>query len=282
MLSSSTMSSVVPAPFFLPLDSVKLGRFITNISHPHQGHHDPPCTQSPKPIVVPRSSYAGLNQIATSRGFGTLLTSFIAAGFTKRAKIRISITAEHVKTYTLDNSNEWFEEAIGISVTRTWVGKAVNRGDQVYMIVGFHTVTNARIVEESTKGGHVGGQINLPIGLSLNAAGAIAPFANLVDPAFGGSRQDLDAAQSCFLAPGELVCALQYRKMNHTWFSSKTIDASRLSNAQWVCVAGERYYEEQEEDDEDIIEVTLGENLVLDKHNDVLQLSDGDNLSVPA
>lgn len=80
-------------------------------------------------------------------------------------------------------------------------------------------------------------------------------FANLTDPGIGGARQDLHSVQSRFETPGELVCALQYRKVCHRWFSSKTVGASRLSTVQWVSFAGERGYEEEEDDDEDMIEV---------------------------
>ncbi|KAB5572285.1 hypothetical protein GE09DRAFT_956676, partial [Coniochaeta sp. 2T2.1] len=74
------------------------------------------------------------------------------------------------------------------------------------------------------------GQITVPVGLSLAAAGAIVPFGRALDPSAAGS----DGTQSQFVAPGEHICAVQYRKICHQWLSSKHIDKARLSEVrQW-------------------------------------------------
>jgi hypothetical protein len=135
---------------------------------------------------------------------------------------------------------------------RKWVEKIVNQGDDIYVIVGFHTVSNARIVQESVLGREVAGQIKSSLGLILAAISAVAPLGNIVDPHVNGHHQVIEGGQIQFVAPGEQICALQYRKVCHRWLSSRRIDKAFLSkNPRWVSY--ERYRDD-EEGEEDIIE----------------------------
>lgn len=180
-------------------------------------------------LVSLRDSYTGEHQTAINSGFGSTLISLISAGFSKRAKMNIRVAAEQVKTYTLDNSDCWFEEATGLEATRAWIEREFDRGHNIYIIIGFHTVTNASISQDSIDGKDASGQINIPASLSLAATGVVAPLGNTIDPGISIHQQGLDRAQSQFMAPGEQVCALEYRKVCHQWLSSKRVDKSRLS-----------------------------------------------------
>ncbi len=247
-----SLNILVPQ-FLLPHSSVRLGRFITNIDYPHQSHHDPPYAETPKPTVSPRESYIGLDCKSSNTSFGSALTSLMSAGFSNRAKTQVQVKADCVTTYTLDNSDEWFTEATGMPSTRTWIERAVDRGHDIYMIVGYHTVTNARIVHEFVREKGAGGQINVPVGLSLAAVGAIVPLGEIIDPSAGGNSHRLDDTRSFFRAPGEQICAFQYRKVRHRWLSSNSIDTSRLSKSpRWSSVERGR---DEEDGEDDIIEV---------------------------
>jgi hypothetical protein len=247
-----SLNIIVPH-FFLPQSSVKLARFITNIDHPHQSFHDPLYTETPKPAVSPREAFVGLNHKSSNASFASALTSLMSAGFSKRAKAQVKITAECVKTHTLDNSDEWFNKAMEILATKTWIERQVDRGHDIYMIVGFHTITNARIVEEFVHGIGAGGQIHVPVSLSLAAFGVVAPLGEIIDPSVGGNNDCVDNTQTSFRAPGEQVCAFQYRKIRHRWLSSKSADSFRLSKSpRWSSVERGR---DEEDGEDDIIEV---------------------------
>jgi hypothetical protein len=178
----------------------------------------------------------------------------MSASFSKRAKAQVQVTSESIVTYMLDNSDEWFDGAMVMPATRLWIERAVDRGNDIYMVVGFHTVTNARIIHESVRGKVVGGQVNVLAKLSLAAVGVIAPLGNITDPSVGGNSHSLDSTQSCFVAPGEQVCAFQYRKVRHRWLSSNSIDTLRLSKSPRWWYSTERGRDEEDGQD-DIIEV---------------------------
>ncbi|KAI1741793.1 hypothetical protein F4680DRAFT_415125 [Xylaria scruposa] len=248
--------SIVPEQTFLPLNSVKLGRFITNFEHPHQNYHDPSVTQ-PSILLSNRTMFTGENLVASDYGFKSTLTSLLSARFSKREKSKLYVTTEDFKTYTLDNSDSWFDEAVRLPATQSWAERAIDRGYEIYLIVGYHTTTNARLSQESAAEKGVGGHIELPVSLALNSAGVVAPLGDTIDPSATFDHQGVGRAQSRFVAPGEQVCAVEYRKVSHAWLSSKHIDKARLSNVrQWP--SRERARDEEDGED-DIIEVELTE-----------------------
>ncbi|KAH7159592.1 hypothetical protein B0J13DRAFT_642979 [Dactylonectria estremocensis] len=158
------VATVIPSSFFLRLESVRLGSFIKNINHPHEGYHEPP------------------NNLQNSKTrFGWALTSLISAGFSKRLQSQIHLAPASGSNYLLDNSDAWSDRVVSIPDTRSCIEKAALRGDKVYIIVGIQTLTDTRIVEKSARG-QAGSQVNVPISLSLTAANAVMPFAELVDP----------------------------------------------------------------------------------------------------
>jgi len=181
----------------------------------------------------------------------------MSTGITKRAKTSIRIETDQVKTYTLENSGERFIEAMNLEESRKWVEDKIDMDKDIYLVVGFHTVLNARIVQRSLQGREAGGQINLPIGLSLAAIGAFMPLGNIMDPHLAGNYQLSQSGNIEFLAPGEQICALQYLKVRHRWLSSRNVDKEFLSKApRW-----KSYYEYRgdEEEEENIIEVETAE-----------------------
>lgn len=241
---------IVPQPF-LSYGSIKLGRFVTSVKHPNLRYHDPPSAEPPKQVVSPRDCYIGLDQKSAGASFESALTSLISVRFSKHAKTKVQVTADKITTYTLDNSDEWFENAVRIPSTRTWIERALDREDDIYMIVGFHVITNARIIQATIQGKDLGGQINLPV----SAITGVVPIGDIIDPSIRGNQHDLDSSQSHFVATGQQVCAFQYRKLRHRWLSSKAIDTSRLSKVpRWSSVERGR---DDEEGGDDIIEVEL-------------------------
>ncbi len=63
------VKTIVSCPIFLPVHSVKLGRFVTNIDQPHENYHEPPATETPKAIVT-SFSYTGYKQDIAGARFG--------------------------------------------------------------------------------------------------------------------------------------------------------------------------------------------------------------------
>lgn len=250
------MLNIILSDFFLPFGSVKLGRFVKSIEFPTQNYHDPPYPEAPKETSNVLGQYTKISQGESSAGFTTKLTSLMSSGFSKRANTQLRIETDAVKTYILDNSEAWFIDATNFDETRRWIERAIG-GDGIYIIVGFHTMTDARIVHESIEGHQLAGQITVPVGLSLAAAGVVVPLGNIVDPAVSGNHRSLNGSKTEFVVPGEQISALQYRKVSHRWLYSKKVASLKLSKVpRWTVTETWRMVSTDEAEDEpDILEV---------------------------
>jgi hypothetical protein len=250
------MASIILPQFFLPQTSVKLGRFITSIESPYDGFHDPECPTTPSPIVTVREDHKGEAKMDTSNtsSFSTGLTKLLSANLSRGVKSTVSITADKVTTTALPNSDAWFNESTTLPSTRTWIERQVEQGRKIYLVVGLHTVTNARIIQEAGPESSVDGSVQVPATLSLAAVGVVVPLGDIVDPSVGGDHRVEKGGKAEFLVPGEQVCALQCRRVGHRWLSSRSVDKARLLKPWWPSV---EMWRDEEEGEDDIIEVDV-------------------------
>jgi hypothetical protein len=135
--------------------------------------------------------------VSIHSGFSSILASLVSSGLSKRNKTTIQITKGRTKTYALDNSDLWFEEAARLYATHVWIERAVDQGRNIYMIVGLHTITT--------------------------------------EPGMAVQQQGPDGSRSQFTVPGQQICALEYRKLTHKWLSRNHMKNIQLSTkvCQW-------------------------------------------------
>jgi hypothetical protein len=234
--------------------SVNLGRLTTSIDQPQQNYYDPPI--EPVTLTSSLDSFSGEKLKVRNTKFDFSLTSLISSAISRGTRSTVTVKTPLVKTYLLDNSEAWFKKATDLVETRRWIEKQFDRNRAVYMIVGFHTVTDAEISQEVAKAREAEGKVSAPVGLSLNAAGFIIPLGDLLDPSIGGRKQTIAEGRVMFQAPGEQICGLQFLKLRQRWFSSAA-DQLTLSEVQhWQSLEINKGASE-DEDDDDIIAVDL-------------------------
>jgi len=252
----------IPPQLFLPQNSVKLGRFITNIDHPHQNYHDPPDNQTPGTLTSPFDALSGYTCKENSAGFSSVLSNALSPDLSEQLKARVKIKGERVNTYVLDNPEEWFNQAIAAHGTQTWIERQIDNDNRIFMIVGFTMITNARITHAIGRGYSTSGRVEIP-DISTAVTSLPIPFVEGIEPSVGGDWNRSQNMQTCFTATGEYICALQYRKVHHKWLSRKRLEALQFSNSsRWISIESSRggeddddEDEEDEEDEEDVIEV---------------------------
>ncbi|OQN95350.1 hypothetical protein B0A48_18736 [Cryoendolithus antarcticus] len=249
--------TVIPNSLLLPFEAVSLGRLVTSIDQPLEGYHKPPFAEAPKPIPS-IFDYAEHSQQDSRASFTSSVTALLSLAFSKRSASQIRIEPRCFKTYAIDNSDAWFDEAISHAETKKWIEKTVLKGKKIYMIVGFCTLTETQFGQTSLDQQEVQGQMTAPLSLSLTAAGVILPFANRdVDPSIQGDFGRLASNSTRIVARGEQICTIKYREVGHKWLSSRLLENLKLSKPrQWSCMVTRRYTIEDEHD-EDVIEVDL-------------------------
>jgi hypothetical protein len=138
----------------------------------------------------------------------------------------------------------------------------VDEGEDIYFVVGYRTITDARIAARTGAQDLSGGKLVMPVSAGLAAAGIVVPLGSLVDPGLAGSVGHTDDQQKFFVAQGEQIIAVQYRKVCFKWFSSKTADKAALAKkTQWERYDRRRYLHS---DGDNMVEVDLEDDLTLE------------------
>jgi hypothetical protein len=259
-------ASVLLPQFFLPQSAIKLGRFITNIDEPHRDYHDPSPCKGFSIIEKIETHYDSINTHGGHRNFASDLTAFLSSSISRRTKASIRITTNQVKTYYLDNNGQWFRDAIRSEDVRKWIERTIDEGEDIYVVVGYHTALDARIAQQSREQEGLDGKLVIPLSSVLATSGVVVPFGDLADPGLAGSTGRAEGRQRQFVAQGEQIIAVQYRKIRFRFFSSKSVDKATLGReARW-----ERYDRPRsvQSDREDMVEVSLEDDLSLEDYRE--------------
>jgi hypothetical protein len=142
--------AVIPSSLLLPLQALRLGRFVISINHPLEGYHEPTFATLPTPIAN-EFDYAEHDQQNSTATFGSSITTLLSTAFSKRTVSQVRIEPRCFKTYTLDNSEAWFDKAIGYKETQRWIEKSSLRGRKIYMIVSICTLTDTQFHKTSAR-----------------------------------------------------------------------------------------------------------------------------------
>jgi hypothetical protein len=230
--------TIVPSPPFLAFESVSLGRFVTNIDHPHEGYYEPKI--GPPTPVLAQFSFAGHQERGAKTSFGSALINIFAATVSKLAEASIRVEADEGTSYSLDNSEAWFDEALSLADTKAWVEGMVLRGRTIYLVVGVQTLTNPRV--RFGVAGDAQKQADVQVSSALAATLAnmfAAPSGSGNTPSLSAESTRHHISQHRFEASGEFVCAIQYRKLKHRWLSRRSLQGVQLSKTrQWSYLLG--------------------------------------------
>src|SRR5579862_849072 len=140
--------SILLSQFFLPLSAVSLGRFVISLENPHQDFHDPHRNSGPEITERVQTQYDSIRHSIKHQNVASQLTTFLSSSFSKRLKASIRITADQAKTYYLNDVGQWFRDAIQSKETQKWIERTIDEGEDIYVVVAYHTLFDARIMEQ--------------------------------------------------------------------------------------------------------------------------------------
>ena len=252
--------SVLLPQTFLPLESVQLGRLVLNVQSPESDFRDLIPLNPHDVIVKPAAHFQGQESSATATEFGSALCHLLSLTRSKQKGNTTRITSDRVTTYLLNNSGHWFRQAVQDKDTRKWIEDANRRGDDIYLVAGYHTLLDARVYETGAHQTTTVGNMALPIAEALTATtGMPVPFGEVIDPSMTAGHQQQQAGQHSFTAPGEQVSAVQYRKVQFKWYTSGELHDKPLGPNQW------RTYWTFRGQTDDMVEVDVGDDLELEE-----------------
>lgn len=238
----------------LSLDSIKLGRLVLNTRDPQQEYQDPPAADPPKITICQLQDFEQIRSSARASKFRSRLAGLLSQTFENRNEDLLDFSAAESSTYLLNNTNAWFKRACGAAETREWLEQAIEGGSNIYLVVGYHTLVDARFTQraDSTMTRLAEGGVQASVG---PPGTAVVDLSSTV----GGGREVGKNYKRSFGSIGEQIYAVQYRKLKFKWFSSRSIQSSFLEpNNRWKICSEVRGDEEDDEDD--VVEVEISED----------------------
>lgn len=246
----------------LSMESVQLGRFVANAMEPHQDFIDPSGCPPNDTIEKTQEDFKKISSLAKNSHIRSRLTALLSIYYQSQGAGTATLIAEKATTYQLLNSRKWFLEACELPNTRTWLERCLQYTEDVYLVVGYYTLTNSHSSQKSTFGGATGGGVQL-----AGLAGGLAP-ALVIGARVNSVREVNNHNEHAFSGSGEQIYAIQYRKLKFSWFSSRKIEKSFLEhNNRWKVFwePGIRGGEDDDDDEEedDVLEVDFTDELDL-------------------
>jgi hypothetical protein len=163
----------------LSVDQVKLGRLVTNVWTPYNGYHDPPglsLTTDVAKLTQRKSTIYSHNNTQTS--LMLRLSKLFGIDHDRRSNAFWKVEAESTTTQTLSNYSEVFETLWkGVAAcerdpekpkselhkTREWIQNRLEGDEDVYMVVGIKTVTNAKVTVGQSSGTATAVDAGIPV-----------------------------------------------------------------------------------------------------------------------
>jgi hypothetical protein len=249
---------------YLSKKQVTLGRLVLNLQDPGQAFFP----NKPRHITkedVDRSYFEEIEvelEAEAESKFQLRLTKLFRTTAASSASSSDKLTAQKATRWQLLNSDTVFTSIIGDRNTREWL-ESVCKHSPVHFVVGLITILNPSVNNAAERK------------LELEASGDI-PFAEAVAPGsstlpVAGDALDLKAEVSKskseeqnakFLAPGDRIIGVQYRRVNFKGFKSADIGLPHLETKnRWKKYTGGDIVRG---DMEDVLEANLESTPTLD------------------
>lgn len=242
----------------LPLQSIALARFVTDIHHPLRSYHDPfPGTQLFS-VSLTRQNVKEVVELGGDKRLGARITEMVSLFRSKSHSSQARLEATTATSYELDKWETVFRAACTVAETRKWLEGVIEDGNDVYFIVGYRTFVDGELERLANSSAGVGIALRAPVTALVEAN--LTPGLSLgttLDPSTDVSLGDTGKAAQSFGVSGEAVYAIEYCKVSFKWYSSKTIEKSFLGQTCWKVSWSVRGSESQ--DESDVVEAVLGD-----------------------
>jgi hypothetical protein len=220
----------------LPRDSVELGRLVTNINDPLQDYCqlDPLSLSDDSISTQCLENFNAILHVSKGSGLSAFLTQMLSGSWSVSRRATTDIAATAYETIQLGNCEEVLRSACKSDPVRNWFERAARRRRNVYIVSGLKILVNARVRQTRVKTVDKGVSVQAPGLLITAATGVPIPLDNTLDVGVKRTFNNNSAEQGGYMASGEHIFAIQYRKVRMKEFSTKAFDpAYLLEGARW-------------------------------------------------
>lgn len=268
-------------------NQVKLGRLVTNVWTPHNSFHDPP-TISDTDISsqleihkVIRHSSEFYNHTHNKCATFLKLSKFFGINLDSSSNVIFKVKARSTTTEALSNYSDLFRSIWrggGVSTTsnpgahmdatREWVQNRIEDGEDVYMVVGITTATDATVVVDVRSATITGPQVGVPTSdMALPGISSLAN-ASALDVILAMAVGQCGTGIETHEMNGTHVIAVQYCKVKVGKWWKKKSEEPRLASGhvvwKWFVGPNRSMNPPPVTDEEMMMDASLGEPVTMD------------------
>ena len=229
---------------FLTLRSVSLGRLVIDAAHSGQDFWPVSPFTFGDDDIEERVFHNLENALNTTKhaGLRAKLSILIHGVIESQRSSYHGFVAPQSKVYSLLQPTSHFRRLCTDTATRDWIERTLKHSP-IFLVVGLVTVTQAKVRQTQHESTQVSTDATVPVTeIVTHGVGAVLPPGIGDALNFGGviSLDHQKVARASFIAPGERVIGVQYRKVKFQLFSSNKVETSFLENNpnRWVKLLG--------------------------------------------
>jgi hypothetical protein len=248
---------------YLSREEVTLGRLVLNLREPGQDFC-PSVRVSLQKSDVSEAPFGGIELfLQKERSVGLLasftkLLSFNAASTSKSAE---HVTSTLATTYKILNSGQFFERIMDDGATQRWLENYVYKKRTAYMVVGLITVLDPKVKADGTTTGEISASADVPLGETVAPGSSLVPVGESLDIELRVHAQAARTENAKFMAPGDRIIGVQYRKLRLRGLKKKQVTSAVLAEkAHWETYLGDQKPRGPNNEPAEIIEVAFDES----------------------
>ncbi|KAI1422756.1 hypothetical protein F5Y12DRAFT_600296 [Xylaria sp. FL1777] len=258
--------------YLLPAGAVSLGRLVLDVQFPDEDFFEAREEFAAKGVLTQRVedfSYS-TSRASTSR-LHVILSDLMSGGHGSANNSKIDLSSSLCVTRQLQNSGLFFQQLCEDGETRYWLERALKRREDVFLVTGIKTVVDAQIGIAESKAKSSEAKVQVPTSLMANAAGIPLP-SGILDAGADVYRCVDISEQARFVAPGEQIFAVQYRKLQVSWFATRNVDSASLKRKnRWKVYLGGRG---EDDETEKVVDIQVGDYIEDDDLEDDSEVVD--------
>jgi hypothetical protein len=250
---------------FLNLTSVALGRLITDTSNPSQDFWPESVVPSLVANEIEERSFQDFRDVLEKSSNVDLrgkLTRLLSGDVGGQSTYSDQLSTSMSKIYSLQQPRSYFQRLCGDNETRAWM-EGTLRDCPIFLVVGLVTVTAASVTRDIQKSKNVNGDASVPVlDIVTHGATTLVPGIGVaLDVGAGVTVSHKTDSKTSFIAPGERVIGVQYRKVKFGLFSSHTVEKAFLENNsnRWQMFMGS-----DRSGSDDLLEADLEDSMEVD------------------
>jgi len=225
---------------FLDLEEVAIGSLVPDVLNPGQDYW-PEKPSPPPPDQVTKRSVENLRELLSNEehlGVRTRLSHLFTGDAIKSRGSKLEIKTPKSTGYFLKQPKSVFSGLCKDNDTKLWIEETL-RDSPIFFVVGLITVTHAEIDHGRSHSKEYKSSAEIPM-TSIVSSGVtdIFPGGNVLDVGGAFSVGDKSKTASSFIAPGERIVGVQYRKLHFHLFSKDKVKEATLKPNQWAMFLG--------------------------------------------